>query len=468
MRLSKLLVETKVSDIFPDTFESFISDYNLIYSRNLFVVFSNEEISSVGDLETDPNNNLPVAFPIKSVLNDQASYTDYAEYKFLNVIQINGSIFYLSKTKLSHVKELSKVIGLGKEDFDFMIGKFSDNYKTSNPSIESYMFSKLLFNDVEIKDNEMKLSRVSTSTIQKRMKKMGISVIVQNENSGNNLISKHFSTVAIINDTFRVNDRYELMEQTPKDKIDAPSDNSHLYFRDAKYMRGIASEIAQGLGTHLNSDPSYSIFLDYYFWTVDGIEIVITVAFGKEEESETHDNVYYIVEADTPYGVVVHRIHVDQDIDVISDEIADVYKAHVVPNDDWKPTNRDIFLDSERREYKLFDQHYDDVVSVVDEFYPIIQRFGRQYNLNIPLLSYFGNFDKIYIHQFVEFLASNPTPAVQLIDELIEKDYDFNQLFYVPMPRKITVDVLKNIAMIYANLKARRPNIDGWHLFKMK
>lgn len=467
MRLSKLLLETKVSDVFPDTFETFISDYNVIYSRNLFVVFSNEEVSRPSDLMIDKGTNLPIAFPLESVIDNPSQYVDYAEYKYLYVIQIEGSVFHLKNIKLSHVKEISKRIGLSKEDFDFMISKFSDNYKTSNPSIESYMFTKLLFNDVEIKDEELKLTKVSNNTVVRRLKKLGISALVQDEESGNNLISTNFKNVAVVSgNSIDVKSEY-LLQKEPKEEVEKRiNDDSYLYFRDNKYMRGVAEQVARGLGTKLNSDPAYTLFLDYYFWTVDGIEIVITVAFGKEEESEDHDNVYYIVEADTPYGIVVHRVSADDSLDSVAKEIESVYKAHVVPNDDWEAKNRDIFLDTERREYKLFDLHYDDVVSVVDEFYPIIQGLGRQYNIGLPALTYFGNFDKIFIHQFVEFLASNPTPAVQLMKELEDKDYDFDELFYMPMPKKVTVDILKNVALIYAKVKDRRPNSNGWHLFK--
>jgi hypothetical protein len=469
MRLSKLLLETQVSDVFSDTFETFISDYNVIYSRNLFVVFSNKEVSDPSDLMVDSGTNLPIAFPLQSVVDNPSQYVDYAEYKYLYVIQIEGSVFHLKNIKLSHVKEISKRIGLSKEDFDFMISKFSDNYKTSNPSIESYMFSKLLFNDVEIKDEEIKLTKVSNNTVVRRLKKLGISALVQDQDSGSNLISTTHKNVAVVSGkSFNVKSEY-LLQKEPKEEIQKRiNDDSYLYFRDNKYMRGVAEQIAKGLGTKLNSDPAYTLFLDYYFWTVDGIEIVITVAFGKEEESDDHDNVYYVIEADTPYGVLVHRVHTDDSLDSIEKEIANVYSSHVVPNDDWEPTNRDIFLDTERREYKLFDVHYDDVVSVVDEFYPIIQSLGRQYSIALPALTYFGNFDKIFIHQFIEFIASNPTPPVQLMKELEEKDYDFNQLFFMPMPKKMSVDILKNIAMIYSIVKERRPNSNGWHLFKDK
>ena len=469
MRLSNFLLETQVSDVFPDTFETFISDYNVIYSRNLFVVFSNEEVSDPSDLMVDSGTNLPIAFPLESVVDNPSQYVDYAEYKYLYVIRIDGSVFHLKNIKLSHVKEISKRIGLSKEDFDFIIAKFSDDYKTSNPSIESYMFTKLLFNDVEIKDEEMKLTKVSNNTVVRRLKKLGISALVQDEDSGNNLVSTIHKNVAVISSTsLDVKSEY-LLQQNPKASVEKKiNDDSYLYFRDSKYMRGVAEQVARGLGTRLNADPAYTLFLDYYFWTVDGIEIVVTVAFGKEEEADDHDNVYYVIEADTPYGILVHRVHTDDTLDSVEKEIANVYKAHVVPNDDWEPKNRDIFLDTERKEYKLFDVHYDDVVSVVDEFYPIIQGLGRQYNIGLPALTYFGNFDKIFIHQFIEFIASNPTPPVQLMKELEDKNYDFDELFYMPMPRKITVDVLKSIAMIYAKVKERKPNANGWHLFKDK
>ena len=469
MRLSKLLLETKVSDVFPDSFETFISDYNVIYSRNLFVVFSNEPISGPSDLMTDPDTNLHVVFPIESVLNNPSQYIDYAEYKYLYVIKMSGTVFHLSNIKLSHVKEVSKRIGINKEEFDMILSKYSENYKTNKPSIESYLFTKLLFNDVKVEDDEIKLSKVDSSTVMRRIKKLGISALVQDEESGNNLISKKFPVVAVTDSKFTLEAEYLLRDDTPEEKIEhETSDNPYLYFRDSKYMRTVASQVAKGLGTKLNSDPAYILFLDYYFWTVDGIEIVITVAFGEEERADDHDNVYYVVEANTPYGVVVHRIHTDEDIENISREIAKVYQAHVVPNDDWEPMTRDMFLDTERREYKLFDAHYEDVVSVVDEFYPIIQSLGRQYKIGLPALGYYGDFDKVFLHQFIEFLSSNPTPAVQLIKELEEKEYDFNDLFYTPMPKKITVDILKNIALIYSTVKDRKPNANGWHLFKDK
>lgn len=468
MRLSKLLLETQVSDVFTDAFETFISDYNVIYSRNLFVVFSNKEVRSPTDFMKDKETDLPVVFPLQSVIDNPSNYVDYAEYKYLYVISIKGTVFHLKNIKLSHVKEISKRIGLSKEDFDFLIAKFSDNYKTSNPSIESYMFTKLLFNDVKIVDEAAKLTKVDARTVLRRLKKLGISALVQDKDSGNNLISNKFEEVAITDSKFGIEAEY-LLEPEEESKFDKKvNDDSYLYFRDNRYMRGVAEQIAKGLGTKLNSDPEYTMFLDYYFWTVDGIEIVITVAFGDEEKTKAHDNVYYVIEANTPYGVLVHRVRTDDSLDSIEKEIKKVYSAHIAPNDDWEPMNRDIFLDTERKEYKLFDAHYEDVVSVVNEFYPIIHSLGRQYNIALPASSYFGDFDKVFIHQYVEFLASNPTPAIKLVKELEEKDYDFDELFYTPMPKKITVDLLKNIAMIYSKVKERKPNANGWHLFKDK
>ena len=468
MRISNFLIESVATDVFKGEFETFISDYNVIYSKNLFVGFSDSEDFNIDDLPTDTSTGIPLLFPLDHVVSEPAMYTEYAEYAYLHVLESNN-IFDISKAKLSNVKELSKIQGLSKEQFDMILVKFSDNYKTNNPSIESYMFSKLLFNDVTITDDEMKLKRVSNDVVKKRLKKMGASTITQTQPHGY-LLSKEHKIVSygFNSNSLNSKDKYVLSTKKENNIEGELNSNSKLYFRDKDYMRTVAEKVAQGLGTTLNSDPSYSLFLDYYFWTKDGIELVITVGFSDSEITATHDDVYYVVEADTPYGIMVHRINADKNLDHISSEIKRVYTSHVTPNDSWEPQNRDLFLDEERREYKLFDAHYDDISKIVDEYYPRVYNLARTYNIALPVLSYYGSFDKIYLHQFIEFLASNPTPAVKLLKELEDKGYDFDDLFYVPMPKKITVDILKSISLIYSEMKKRKPAASGWYLFKDK
>lgn len=465
MRISKLLIESVVSDVFGDTFETFISDYNVIYSNDIFVAFTDNAVFNIADLPVDTSTGMYLLFPIEDVIEKPAKYTDYAEKLFLHVVKAKN-ILNISDVTMGKVKHLSKIIGLDKEDFDKLLVKFSDNYKTTNPSIESYIFSKLLFNDVTITDEDFKLRKVSNTEVERRIKKLGYNVITQDDESSF-LLSKERKLVAYPVSNLKHLDKYSIKKTLPKE-AEKIADNTELYYRDHKYMREVAQNVAQGLGSKLNADPLYSLFLDYYFWTTDGIEIVITVAFSETEVTSTHDNVYYIVEADTPYGILVHRINADKNLDNIKHEIEEVYKSHVTPNENWEAKNRDIFLDQERKEYKLFDLHYEDVSKVVDEYYPKIYNLARTYNIALPVLSYYGSFDKLYLHQFIEFLASNPTPAVKLMKELEDKEYDFNNMFFVPMPKKITMDILKNIALIYSEMKKRKPSAKGWYLFKEK
>lgn len=466
MRISKFLIESTVSDIFSGEFEKFISDYNLIYSSRLFVAFTDNESFNDNDLPVSEKSGMHYVYPIKDVLERPSQYTDYAETSYLHVVK-HKSVFDINQAQLKHVKSLADSQNISKEQFDKIIAYFNSNYKTKTPSIESYMFSKLLFNNISINErDEIEFERANTNKIKKRLRGMGIKTLIQSQGDGH-LIDPNHNIIAISSSSAVSKDVYKLGKEESSD-VEEVMNDGEIYFRDREYMREVADKVAEGLGTKLNSDPVYSMFLDYYYWTTDGIEMVITVAFSDSEVSSTHDNVYYVVEAFTPYGVMVTRIEADKDLDNIADDIRKTYAYHVTPNESWEPQNRDLFLDNERKEYKLFDAHYDDVVKVVDEYYPSIYNLARTYNIGLPVLSYYGSFDKVYIHQFIEFLASNPTSSVKLMKELEDKNYDFDNLFYVPMPRKITIDILKSISMIYSEMKKRKPSAKGWYLFKEK
>lgn len=456
MKLINVIKETDGSVI--NSYDAFISDYKLIYSKDVFVLFSSNKVYPSDSVIKSTDIPASVYFPMGYIKKNPSKAKELLEGNYMHVVRAKKSLLNVNSITLDLVKKLAQRMGLMKTDFSQFLHSFID-YKLKGVPVEVHMFITLLTNEVSILENNEVRYRKQPEMVEEKLKMLGYHGIYQEDDTYKNILHKSYYPVALIFSGTRLDKTYEYLKGS-----ESVPDTAPLTFDD-NFMRGVADAVAKGLGTTLNSDPTYSLFLDYYFWTKDGIELIITVAF---ETIGSTNSVYYIIEADTPYGVMVQRINPRDGVDGITRDIKAAYQSHVTPNEIWEPTNRDVFMDKDRRDYKLFDIHYKDTIALVDKYYPNMYRLARSFNVALPVHSYYSDFDKLYLHQFIEFLAENPTPAMTLMKELEESNYNFDDLFYVPMPHKITVDLLKSIATTYQLMKKRTPSVKGWYLFKGK
>ena len=472
MKIYNVLYETRALDVFTSPFKEFLSKYDSIYSRNLFVIFSDNRTFSVH------NRDLPIEgvlmYPLEHVVNHPEKYTAYALKKYLYVVRPKGTGLDLKKVTLRQCRTLASYLGLDDDQFKVVMADIDRQYSGSDPSPEAYLFKHLLTHDIKFEDGTPVYDEVSSRESTKRLHAMGYSYVFQNiSQPSQSVLGKDVGSVGValkkgaidLVETYNLSLSDDEEDGGNGDVKDDGEVKDRAYYTDRDYMRRIAGEVAVGLGTKLNNDQPFRMFLDHFFWTVDGIEIKITAAFSGNNKNNS-DSVYYIIDADTPFGILIKTIESDTPIDKVSDIIKHVYSTFTVPNSEWRPSNRDIFLDGERREYKFFDVQKDDLNAVVNDFYPTMRDFAHRNGIQLPQLSYYTDFDKLFINQFIEFLASNPTPASLLIKQMEDTGQNFDELFFSTLPEKITIDLLKRIAMTYELRKKLHPSRNGWHLFK--
>lgn len=467
MKIFNLLYETRALDVFTTPFKDFLSKYDSIYSRDLFVIFADNSTFRVHNRELPVDG--VVMFPIADVVKHPENYTDYAMNKFLYVVRPDGNGLNMKTVSLMRCRSLANDMGLSDDEFKIVMTDVAEKYSGTDPSTEAYLFKYLLTHKITFENEKPSYKKVTSARTTKRLRTMGYTYVYQNASQpSESVLGKDATSIGISMKTTGINivDEYEL-QLVEKEDGDAPEDDgmNNAYFTDRDYMRRIAGEVAVGLGTKLNNDQPFSMFLDHFFWTVDGIEIKVTAAFSGNS-SENSDSVYYVIDADTPFGLLIKNINSHTPIDKISDIIKQVYATFTTPNNEWRPSNRDVFLDGERREYKFFDVQKEDLSAVVNDFYPVLYQFAYRNSIKVPPLTYFSNFEKVFINQFIEFLASNPTPPTQLMKRMEEAEHDINELFFSPLPDKISQDLLNRIAMVYELRKKIHPSRSGWHLFK--
>src|SRR5690554_6390761 len=113
MRISKLLIESTVSDVFGDAFETFISDYNVIYSNDMFVAFTDDETVSMTSLDRDSSTGNYLVFPIEDVITNPSKYTKYAERTYMHVLKAINPLD-VSDIKMFKIEHLAKINSLSK------------------------------------------------------------------------------------------------------------------------------------------------------------------------------------------------------------------------------------------------------------------------------------------------------------------------------------------------------------------
>lgn len=468
MKIFNLLYETRALDVFTTPFKDFLSKYDSIYSRDLFVIFADNSTFRVHTRKL-PIDGV-VMFPLEDVVEHPEKYTDYAMNKYLYVVKPDGAGVNMKKITLRRCRSLAKSMGLSDEEFHIIMTDVAEKYSGSDPSPESYLFKYLLTHKISFENEKPSYERASSARTTKRLRQLGYTYVYQNaEEPSQSILGNEATSIGISMRTSGIDivDEFELqfVDNTPEEKDSRDDSKNNAYYTDRDYMRRIAGEVAVGLNTKLNNDQPFSMFLDHFFWTVDGIEIKITAAFSGDSAGDS-DSVYYIIDADTPFGLLIKNINSHIPLDKIPNTIKQVYSTFNSPNKEWRPSSRDVFLDGNRREYKFFDVQKEDLSSVVNDFYPNLYQFAYRNSIKIPPLTYFTDIEKVFINQFIEFLASNPTPPTQLMKRMEAAEHDIDELFFSPLPDKISEDLLNSLAMVYELRKKIHPSRSGWHLFR--
>ena len=474
------LQESSYKDVFSDQFDIFIDDYRNELSSDLFVVFSdNPEL--IFDITTK-GNKIPsgmYCFPIKTVIKNPAKYTQFSDHDYLYVVRAKKKSLNIQNISYSDINKLCKSLSIDSETMDQFIKDVEDTL-LNKKLLFPYSFMRILRSEVE--DGIISKEKVDSTVMSKRLRNIDINIISDKSNkpSGSLLSSKYSSLAIMLNaGVYTEVDKYDLRKKDTQYEIPAENDEEKIaatntidptvrekYFRDKETIGELASLIAEAMDTEINNDIPYSDFLDFYFWTVDGIQIRITSTFGSKRTSD-YDDIYYVVECKTPFGILIHSSRTDETFEEIAKEVGKIYNGMSTAIDNWEPRNRDVFMMGHKRKYRLLDDQKDDIVKTVDHYYPSLYSYARIYKIFIPVAGYFNDYEKLFINDLIElFIRRKEKSMVHFIERLEETNFNFDNLLFDRLPEKITINLIKKIAKVYDIAKSKFPNRKGWYLFK--
>jgi len=443
MRL-KHLFENNVYDVATKGFKTFLSDYATNTDNDLFVVFSDNKIAEFTPSKIDPFRDAMVAYPVSYVVKNAIRFAKNKS-KYINIISINGRginatdfdhnkleeyldiIYYENKEQISAPENRNTLL------LDYK-NKYGSNY-SFNAFIEVYNSHK---------------------NIIKKLPEF----IYEFNNGTSGILSPEYGSIVFV-----------LKKHTHRTITYYYNDNKIESKRRSNITtRKLAAYISDALGTKLSSDKEITIFTETLFWTLDGIEIHITKLYSKEAESQlsTNDGTYYIIECDTPNGIIVYSTTPEEKFEHTKNEIAKRYSAMNRPSETWKPKSRDLYLTGSRFTHKLFDQDKERYVKTVDTFYPKMREFAMRYDIIIPNRKTLTDMDCIILFHVMEtFLVKQPEPMVAL-KKLKEENISVTDLVGVNgvSTTYITMPFIYKIALIYETARKIAPNRTGWHIFK--
>ena len=466
MRYSQLF-ESNIKDIFNDNFQQFLLDYNDIYDKNLFIVFTDNNGLKFEDEHNF--NEIPkgmIVYPLSHVVRNPETYTEYARSYFLYVIELKGNILSTNNIRYSHVEKLGNHLKLDREVLDNFIKSVEKSYKSKKELFYAYTFNMLLWS--EIKNGEIKNKYISESYASNRLRGINIDAYVDfSRKPSDSIITQSYPSIGVVikPNTYTEKDKYDLVKTNELEKGEKAGKDAQ-YLRDKYVVKELAEAVAHSINTRLNNDEPYVIFLDYYYWTVEGIQIMITVAFSNDMGVGS-DQIYYVVKLKTPFGTLIHTSNTNDSFKHIGRDVKTIYQNMIVPDSDWNPMNRDIFMMGQRKETKIIDEYRKEIIDTVDMYYSSMREYGRSLGIIMPVLSYFSNYDKLFINDLIEMFMNRPEPRMTpVIENLIENDFNFNNLLFRSLPERITITLIKKIAQTYDIAIKKFPSRQVLYIFK--
>lgn len=430
--LIQALTETNIKDITTKGFNAFINEYSDVYDKSLYVVFSNTPYAEFRSSNMKPFPDAMVAFPVHYVVRNKEKFIKL-DSRYITLIRLSDTANSIKINEIT-MPEVKQVYLQNGYDED----KFNELYHRTKLTTSMNVPSKMLLDIIRTKKLYNKLHYIyDTSKILSKS-------ILHNE---------YASIVFIMKRNTYTHVTHYLNQQDSEKKL------------EDKSMRKLAAYVSQAMNTNLSNDKEVKMFMDYIFWTVDGIEIKITKIRSNESSSD-HDGTYFVIEANTPNGMLLHMTDAKDTFEQITKTVTEKYNALATPNSLWEPQSRDLFLTGERYDYKNFDTERQRFVDSVEKYYPVMREFGRRYKIELPRLEKFTELDKAIIYHIVdEFIRKQDNPLI-VIEELIENNVSVRTFIGLPATHEIDMDLIKKIAMIYVAAKKLNPVKSGWHIFE--
>lgn len=438
--LIHILTEANIKDISTKGYNAFISDYTDVYDKSLYVVFSNNQQGEFAKSNIKPFTEAMIAFPISYVLRNQVKFASIKS-KYITIIRLNiGSSEYIkiNEVVIPEVKQAYLDNGYTEDQFNtlFLKTRFTTSMNVA---------SKMLLDLIKIKKlytNKLHVIYDTTKSLSK------------------SILSNEYASIAFIlkPSTYRYVTHYN--NNNLVDNLVGNQNNIK-----EKSMRKMAAFVSESLGSKLSSDKEVKMFMDYIFWTNDGIELKITKILSSDK-SINSDGTYFVIEADTPNGILLHTTNTTDTFEEISNQVKEKYEKLSTPNSLWEPQSRDLFLTGERYDYKNFDVEREKFVKTVEKYYPMMRHFGRRYKIELPILDKFTTLDKAVIYHIVDAFIKQQDNPLKVIEELIENNTNVRTFIGLPASNQIDIGLIKSITMIYVAAKKLNPVKSGWHIFQ--
>lgn len=424
------LLETSLNDTAPKGYVQFINDYTG-KEEDLYIVFSDMRDLRYFKSNTRPFVNAMVAYPISYVLNNAALFSN-VNTKYINIIKLKGVGVELTSVTEQTPKQLMLKLGFSEDAV----------YK--------------LVDDMQKKYRNQPEKHLTVYLITKYNNKLKIPFIKETIPSNNNILSLAHNQIVFITKPFAFEQETFYLNRLHDTTMSGDHD-----------VRKLAAFISDAMGKSLSNDDPVKIFTDYIYWTNDGIEMKITKLLSVDTQDKTNDSTYYIIEIDTPNGIILFNTNPQDTFSEIQEKVRMRYGVLNTPNDNWEPKSRDLYLSSIRKEYKMYDMEKSRYTNTVNEYYPVMRSIGKRIGINIPHMHKFSDLDKIAIYLFMEKFLRKQKDPLYTFQTLSDGDgFKLEDAIGRKANTRVTVDVLGQIVEIYDHLKKLYPSRNGWHILE--
>lgn len=441
MRLINLL-ENNIIDTASKGLSRFVADHKDTNS-DLYVVFSDNKYAEFIPSKLDPFKSAMIAYPVNYVIENITLF-DNIQSKYIVLIDpVDGGIDVnnISKDKVREVLTSTFLNTANMKYFGNERTELVKSYRNQYGPL--YRFH--ILRDI-IQDHSVMAKKIAPFFY---------------DNNGGVLSDKYKKSAMFLHKyTYKYVSHYFNRDEETKSQS---SINSNT-------IRKLAASIASGLGTTLSSDKEVSIFTETVFWTTDGVQINITQLYRAVSQPDLIDNdgVYYIIECNTPNGVVIYDSSPEETFDHIKSEIKSRYSTMNRPSPNWTPKSRDLYLTGTRNASKLFDEEKERYINTTKKLYPAMREFAMRYKIILPEINMFADTDLIILfHVMEQFIAKQPEPLVAL-KRIRDEGKTISELAGVPHGTTVNIDysLVEKLALVYLKARKQAPNRNGWHIFK--
>lgn len=440
------LFEATYDDLLRNEVVEFIKTNKNKYSES-FITFS-------GSNEPEPSGNSINIIPLMYFVNNPMDYETLINKSKLLKIDVNSRILVINKVDKNSFNKLMNRLNVSDAQNTYNTIMSTTSYKNKSQS-----YGYVLHHIIKYGTDNVK---VSDQEYINRIQGLGFTGIVDTSiNVNSSILSSQYPSMGYLFDDASY-DVLDVVGFNDTTQIELPVDD---------VLFDLASKIAEGLNTELNHDDPYHRGLDHYYWTFDGMQIRITETFSSS--GDDHDSRSYILDLETPYGILYHVSSSGDSHKKIKNDVKLRYNKMSEPLGNWRPIDRDVFLTNMNLEFKDYELKLDDIVKEVKKYYDAMRDFGLRYKIQLQPLNYYPDYDLSFMSGVIDRFSQNST-AMTFLNKISNNgemaDLDIIDDYFprARLPKKMTFEELKRMALIYDIAKKLQPKKSGWRVFQTK